>query len=139
MKGNAAFENVGFAYPNRETVQVLEDLSLGVLAGKTVALVGASGGGKSTTVALLLRYYDPSGGCVKLETEPLPTLNLNWLRSQMAIVSQEPVLFDRTIRKQGDYGKRQRVRIRILGLQASLLESSLSEASLSDLRLHSPI
>ena len=75
----------------------MEDVSLVVPAGKTTALVGASGSGKSTIVGLVERFYDPVGGDVFLDGHSIKTLNLRWLRQQMALVSQEPTLFGTTI------------------------------------------
>lgn len=67
-------------------------------AGKTVALCGASGGGKSTIIQLLQRFYDPTYGSIKLDGVNIKELDLEWMRDQMALVSQEPILFSTTIR-----------------------------------------
>ena len=77
----------------------MEDVSLLVPAGKTTALVGASGSGKSTIVGLVERFYDPVGGQVLLDGHDISTLNLRWLRQQIALVQQEPILFSQTIRE----------------------------------------
>lgn len=74
----------------------LQGFSLTVPAGRTTAVVGSSGSGKSSVVALLQRFYDPQGGSVTLDGRDLRQLNLRWLRSQMGIVSQEPALFATT-------------------------------------------
>ena len=87
-----------FNYPSRPDVPVLKGLSLTFEAGSTSALVGASGSGKSTIVALIERFYDPLGGVVKFDGVDVRDLNLRWLRSQMGLVSQEPTLFATTIR-----------------------------------------
>ncbi|KAG2008663.1 multidrug resistance protein 1 [Coprinopsis cinerea AmutBmut pab1-1] len=98
VTGEITIENVTFAYPSRPTVQVVKNLSLTFRAGKTAALVGASGSGKSTSISLIERFYDPNEGVVKLDGIDLKDLNLRWLRSQIGLVSQEPTLFATTIR-----------------------------------------
>lgn len=97
VEGFVEFNNVTFAYPTRPSIQVLSDFSLQIPAGKTTALVGASGSGKSTVVGLLERWYNPASGSVKLDDHPIETLNLKWLRQQVRLVQQEPVLFNGTI------------------------------------------
>ena len=77
---------------------ILEDLSISFPAGKTAALVGASGSGKSTIIALVERFYDPVDGVVRLDGADIRDLNLRWLRSQIGLVSQEPTLFATTIK-----------------------------------------
>jgi ATP-binding cassette, subfamily B (MDR/TAP), member 1 len=88
VEGNLEFRNVNFIYPSRPEVQVLENVDLVVPHGKTTALVGASGSGKSTIVALTERWYDPLDGSVILDGRDLKDLNLKWLRSQISLVSQ---------------------------------------------------
>ena len=102
--GEITFENVDFNYPSRPDVEVLKDLSLTFPAGKTTALVGASGSGKSTIVSLVERFYDPLAGYVYLDGLDIRDLNLKWLRSQIGLVSQEPILFSTTIRKNVEHG-----------------------------------
>ena len=97
-------KDVQFSYPARPDVQVLQGLSLSLSPGKTLALVGPSGCGKSTVVSLIERFYDPSAGSLTLENFDLRDLNLHWLRSQIGIVSQEPVLFDASIAENIRYG-----------------------------------
>ena len=97
-------KDVQFSYPARPDVQVLQGLSLTLSPGKTLALVGPSGCGKSTVVSLIERFYDPSSGSLTLENFDLRDLNLHWLRSQIGIVSQEPVLFDASIAENIRYG-----------------------------------
>ncbi|KAG7376377.1 ABC transporter B member 10, partial [Phytophthora pseudosyringae] len=89
--------NVDFAYPSRPYVQILNDYNVIIEPGQTVAFVGASGGGKSTLIALLERFYDPREGTILLDGRNIKTLNVKWLRSQIGLVSQEPVLFATTI------------------------------------------
>ncbi|GJJ15592.1 hypothetical protein Clacol_009870 [Clathrus columnatus] len=96
--GHIELEDVKFHYPSRADVPILKGLSLTFEAGKTVALVGASGSGKSTIVSLVERFYDPISGVVKLDGRDLRTLNVKWLRSQIGLVSQEPTLFATSIR-----------------------------------------
>lgn len=99
LKGDIEFDNVVFSYPQRKDVNVLKGLSFKIPAGKTVALVGSSGGGKSTVVSLLQRFYLPASGSIKIDGYSIDSLDLNWLRSQTALVSQEPILFTNTIRE----------------------------------------
>jgi len=98
VRGEVSLENVSFNYPSRPTVPILRDLSITFPAGKTAALVGASGSGKSTIISLVERFYDPLAGSVKLDGVDVKNLNLKWLRRQIGLVSQEPVLFATTIR-----------------------------------------
>lgn len=104
VDGAIEFGSVTFQYPTRPDVQVLQGLDVSVRPGQTLALVGASGCGKSTSVSLIERFYDVCGGCVKLDGVDLRELNLKWLRSHLGIVSQEPVLFDCSIRENILYG-----------------------------------
>ncbi|KAL4584446.1 hypothetical protein LXL04_009047 [Taraxacum kok-saghyz] len=95
--GKIEFKNVSFSYPSRPTIPILNSLNLVIPSQKTLALVGASGAGKSTVFALLERFYDPNDGVVKLDGHDIRTLQVKWLRSQMSMVGQEPVLFANTI------------------------------------------
>jgi len=95
--GWIAFSRVKFYYPQRPDVVVFRSLNLDVPAGKSVALVGSSGSGKSTIVGLVLRFYDPVAGNVLLDGKRLTSLNIRWLRSQVGLVAQEPVLFNGSI------------------------------------------
>ena len=104
VSGAVTVKDVQFSYPARPDVQVLQGLSLSLSPGKTLALVGPSGCGKSTVVSLIERFYDPSSGSLTLENFDLRDLNLHWLRSQIGIVSQEPVLFDASIAENIRYG-----------------------------------
>jgi ATP-binding cassette subfamily B (MDR/TAP) protein 1 len=98
MIGDITFENVHFSYPQRKEIKILNGLNMKIPAGKTVALCGASGGGKSTIIQLLQRFYDPTMGTIKIDGIEINRLDLEWLRSQMALVSQEPILFSASIR-----------------------------------------
>jgi len=106
VQGKLEFRNVRFTYPARQKDQILQGLNLVIEEGTSVALVGASGSGKSTLVSLIERFYDPTEGDVLLDGKKLDTLNVKWLRSQIALVSQEPVLFPGTISKNIAYGKK---------------------------------
>lgn len=102
--GEIALENVKFNYPSRPNVPILKDLTLHFPAGKTAALVGASGSGKSTIISLVERFYDPLSGIISLDGHDLRELNVKWLRSQVGLVSQEPTLFATTIRGNVEHG-----------------------------------
>ncbi|KAH7329142.1 ABC multidrug transporter Mdr1 [Stachybotrys elegans] len=97
IQGNIRLENVKHIYPSRPEVVVMKGVSLEIPAGKTTALVGASGSGKSTIVGLVERFYNPIEGTIYLDGHDISKLNLRWLRQQMALVSQEPTLFGTTI------------------------------------------
>lgn len=97
VEGTVELKNIKHIYPSRAEVVVMEDVSLLVPSGKTTALVGASGSGKSTIVGLVERFYDPVGGHVYLDGHDVATLNLRWMRQQISLVSQEPTLFGTTI------------------------------------------
>ncbi|KAL4961198.1 ABC transporter ATP-binding protein [Aspergillus stella-maris] len=90
-------ESVNFSYPTRPDVAVLEDFTLTIPAGKVTALVGPSGSGKSTIVGLLERWYDPSLGSITLAGKDISQLNLKWLRTNVRLVQQEPVLFNGSV------------------------------------------
>ncbi|CAK7327444.1 unnamed protein product [Dovyalis caffra] len=105
FKGEIEFQHVSFKYPTRPDVQILRDLCLAIGSGKTVALVGESGSGKSTVISLLQRFYDPDSGWVTLDGIEIQKLQIKWLRQQMGLVSQEPSLFNDTIRANIAYGK----------------------------------
>ncbi|EJC99281.1 P-loop containing nucleoside triphosphate hydrolase protein [Fomitiporia mediterranea MF3/22] len=102
--GKIDFQNVDFNYPSRPTVQIVKNLNMTFTSGKTTALVGASGSGKSTIVHLVERFYDPLNGSVRLDGVDLRDLNLKWLRSRIGLVSQEPVLFATTIKDNVAHG-----------------------------------
>ncbi|KOM33360.1 hypothetical protein LR48_Vigan01g291600 [Vigna angularis] len=105
VKGEIELKHVSFKYPTRPDVQIFRDLSLTIHSGKTVALVGESGSGKSTVVSLLQRFYDPDSGHITLDGKEIQSMQVKWLRQQMGLVSQEPVLFNDTIRANIAYGK----------------------------------
>ncbi|GMI99183.1 multi-drug resistance 13, ATP-binding cassette B15 [Hibiscus trionum] len=105
VRGEVEFKRVEFAYPSRPENMIFKDFSLKIPAGKTMALVGSSGSGKSTVISLLQRFYDPLGGDIVLDGVPINKLQLKWFRSQMGLVSQEPTLFATTIKENILFGK----------------------------------
>ncbi len=88
VAGEIVLTGVSFAYPARPTIQVLNNVSLKIEARKVTALVGSSGSGKSTIIAMLERWYDPSQGQILLDGEDIKDLNVRWLRSQIGLVQQ---------------------------------------------------
>ncbi|KAK9010751.1 hypothetical protein V6N11_043620 [Hibiscus sabdariffa] len=97
--GEFEFKQVEFAYPSRPESIIFKNFCLKIPAGKTMAMVGSSGSGKSTVISLLQRFYDPLGGDILLDGVSIKKLQLKWLRSQMGLVSQEPTLFATTIKE----------------------------------------
>ncbi|KAF1775143.1 P-loop containing nucleoside triphosphate hydrolase [Phytophthora cactorum] len=96
-EGKIEAADVNFTYPSRPDAQILRDYNVTIEPGQTVAFAGASGGGKSTLIGLIERFYDPTSGTIYLDGRDVKTLNVKWLRSQIGMVSQEPVLFATTI------------------------------------------
>ncbi|CAF1589108.1 unnamed protein product [Didymodactylos carnosus] len=103
--GDIEFQNVQFAFPARKDMPVLNKVSMKIPSGKTVALVGESGCGKSTTIQLIQRFYDVDEGQILLDGHDLRSLNVAWLRNNIGIVAQEPVLFTGTIEDNIRFGK----------------------------------
>ncbi|OCC05318.1 ABC transporter [Labrys sp. WJW] len=104
-RGAVAFEGVTFAYPTQPDKPVLHDVDLAVKAGETVAIVGPSGAGKSTLFQLLLRYYDPQFGHVRLDGVALPQADPKRVRQRIAVVAQDPVVFAATARDNIRFGR----------------------------------
>ncbi|NXM14868.1 ABCBB protein, partial [Ploceus nigricollis] len=104
VRGEIEFHNVTFNYPSRPDIKILDNLNMVIKAGETTAFVGASGAGKSTTIQLIQRFYDPTDGMITLDGHDIRSLNIQWLRSQIGIVEQEPVLFATTIAENIRYG-----------------------------------
>jgi len=102
LRGEVAFDRVGFHY--RADVPILTDVTISVHAGERIALVGPSGGGKSTTLKLLMRFYDVTQGAVTIDGYDIRELPLVFLRSQIGLVQQEPFLFNGTVRENILYG-----------------------------------
>ncbi|XP_071394235.1 bile salt export pump isoform X1 [Centroberyx affinis] len=105
VKGDIEFHNVTFNYPSRPDVKILNNLSMLIKAGQTTAFVGPSGSGKSTTVQLIQRFYNPKEGMVTLDGHDIRSLNIQWLRSLIGVVEQEPVLFATTIAENIRFGR----------------------------------
>ena len=99
------FNNMSYAYPSRPNRNALEKLTLAVKAGESIALVGPSGAGKSTLFDLLLRFRDPQSGEIKISGKPLTEWDLQELRSQFALVPQQPVLFSANVWDNLKYGR----------------------------------
>ncbi len=104
VEGTIRIENIRHIYPSRPKVVVMDNVSLDIPAGKTTALVGASGSGKSTIIGLIERFYEPVGGTVYLDGHDISKLNLRWLRQQVGLVSQEPTIFGTTVYQNIRYG-----------------------------------
>lgn len=105
IKGDIRYENVVFNYPARLDVDILRGMTTEIRAGQTVALVGSSGNGKSTCLHLLQRFYDPLSGHIQIDGCDIKQFNISWLRSNIALVGQEPILFSTTIGENIRYGK----------------------------------
>ncbi|KAG8432404.1 hypothetical protein GDO86_016883, partial [Hymenochirus boettgeri] len=108
FKGDIEFVNCKFTYPSRPVTMVLRGLSISVRSGQTLAFVGSSGCGKSTSVQLLERFYDPDQGKVLVDGHDTSSVNISYLRSKIGIVSQEPVLFEGSIADNIKYGDNMR-------------------------------
>ena len=103
--GEVEFRNVSFSYPSRSEIPVLKNISFKIKKGQQVAMVGPSGSGKTTISALLLRFYDPDSGEILIDGRNTKDYDLTELRSHMAIVPQEVLLFGGTIRENIAYGR----------------------------------
>ena len=104
LKGKIEFKNVTFAYPTRPDQKILRDISLTIPEGHSAALVGYSGCGKSTIIQLIERYYDADKGEVLIDDVNVKDYNLFELRKKIGLVSQEPVLFKRSVYENILYG-----------------------------------
>jgi len=104
VRGEIIFKDVNFAYPHKKNVQVLKNINLHIKKGQNVAIVGESGGGKSTIVSLLQRLYDPTEGQVLIDGKNLQDYNLEWLHSRMGYISQDPALFSGSLEDNVVYG-----------------------------------
>jgi len=97
LQGDIEFKDVHFSYPSRPDIEILKGISFSCQPGKTIALVGASGSGKSTIIQLLERFYDTGSGSILIDGMDIEEYNIHWLRTQIGLVSQEPNLFSGTI------------------------------------------
>lgn len=104
IKGRISIQGANFTYPTRPNAPVLHNFTLEVPSGKVTALVGASGSGKSTIIALLERWYNPNSGSITIDGRPIEKLNVRWLRTNVRLVQQEPVLFMGTVFDNVRYG-----------------------------------
>ncbi|KAF9622830.1 hypothetical protein IFM89_034065 [Coptis chinensis] len=105
IEGDVEFRNVSFSYPMRSDVSVFKDLNLRVSAGSNLALVGPSGSGKSSVIALMMRFYDPTSGSILIDGRVIRCLNLRSLRLKIGLVQQEPALFSTSVYENIQYGK----------------------------------
>lgn len=105
MKGEVVFENVSFAYPDEPDREILHDVSFTVKEGETIALVGPTGAGKTTIISLLCRFYDTTGGTVRIDGTDLRDVTLHSLRTHLGIMTQDTFLFSGTIRENLVYGR----------------------------------
>lgn len=121
LQGSVSFSNVGFCYPSRPDRRVLDGATFEVESGQRVALVGPSGAGKSTVLSLILGFYRPSGGQVSFDGVDAAEISLESLRSQMAVVPQEVLLFGGSIRENIEYGRP--------GASAEEIEAAAKEAN----------
>ena len=115
--GDIAFNNVSFAYPTRPEATILNSVSFTIPRNTSVAFVGASGCGKSTIIALIQRLYKPVSGTITLNGVDVETLNLDWYRSQLGSVNQEPCMFSGTIREN-----------LVLGVDGDCMDQEIEEA-----------
>jgi len=105
FKGNIELKNVSFSYPSRPDAVIVKDLNIRFDSGKTTAIVGPSGMGKSTVVQLIERFYDPQKGAVFVDGHNVKDLNIAWWRNMIGVVEQEPSLFNTSIYENIKYGK----------------------------------
>jgi len=113
-KGDIVFHHVQFSYPTRPAVQIFRDLNMKIRAGSNVCLVGQSGGGKSTVLALLLRFYDPTKGSITIGGQHITEISPSDLRRHIGVVSQEPTLFNCTVAENIQYARPEATRAEIL-------------------------
>ncbi len=114
LHGNVSIDQIGFSYPSRKNMEVLKDISIEAKAGQQIAIVGPSGAGKSTIVSLLLRFYDVDKGKISFDGIDANEIPLSQLRSQMALVPQDILLFGGTIYENIAYGKPDATREEVL-------------------------
>jgi ABC-type multidrug transport system fused ATPase/permease subunit len=105
IKGDVKYDNITFAYPTRKDMTILKGINIDIKAGQKIALVGQSGGGKSTIVQLLMKFYNPDSGSILVDGNNINTYDLTQFRKNIGIVPQEVILFGGTIRENIAYGK----------------------------------
>lgn len=113
-RGVIRFNDVSFSYPTRPAVTIFDKINFEIAPGTNVAIVGPSGGGKSTIASLLLRFYDPTSGSITINDADISTFNLKSLRRRIGVVAQEPVLFSGTIAENIAYGKPAATKLEII-------------------------
>ncbi|CAF1312700.1 unnamed protein product, partial [Didymodactylos carnosus] len=124
ITGDITFDNVHFSYPARNEMKVLNGLNLTVRQGETVALFGSSGCGKSTCIHLLLRLYEPLSGVIRINGRPIQEYDVKWLRQQIGVVTQEPVLFDTSIYENIFYGSNNKSKVSMSELQEAAKQAN---------------
>jgi ATP-binding cassette subfamily B (MDR/TAP) protein 1 len=105
IKGKIVLKNIKFAYPQRKEATILNDTSIVINPGETIALVGESGSGKSTIMALLEKFYEPDSGFITVDDIDIQDIDTNWLRKSIGYVTQEPKLFSYSLRENLVYGR----------------------------------
>ncbi|KAI1075495.1 putative ABC multidrug transporter [Whalleya microplaca] len=129
FEGHVRLENVHFTYPSRPDVPVIQDVSLDIPAGKSTAIVGLSGSGKSTIAGLLTRLYDPDQGDVYVDGQNIRNVNVRQLRSFVGLVQQDPLLLDRSVLENVALGLVNSSRAEHTPLQAVLLGTQLTQVA----------
>lgn len=114
IKGDIELKNIRFKYPARPDITIFENLCLKVPSGKSLAVVGQSGSGKSTVIALVMRFYDPISGTVLIDGCDIRTLNLKSLRRKIGLVQQEPALFSTSIYENIKYGNERASEVEVM-------------------------
>jgi len=105
ISGKIEFKNVSFSYPTRKDIKVVRDLTFEIEPGQKIAFVGSSGAGKSTIAGLIPGFYPIDSGQIKIDGHDIQSLDVTWLREQIGIVSQEPILISSTIEENIKYGR----------------------------------
>lgn len=130
IQGEIGFHDVGFAYPSRPDAEILKKLSFYIQPNECVAVVGASGCGKSTVAALLQRLYEPTSGMITIGGQLLGDADTHWLRDHVAVVSQQPHLFDASVEQNIGYGAE--------GIDREDIEQAAREANVHDFIMSLP-